>query len=85
MMLWDKLNEIANESENIIDVKLVVNNVNITDWINYRVFELYASVDILSLEENEYSLEEFYSEYSEYSDKTSRYFKITVNKKNLFE
>lgn len=82
MMLWDKLNEIANESENIIDVKLVVNNVNITDWINYHVFELYVSVDLLSLEENEYSLEELYSEYS---DKTSRYFKITVNKKNLFE
>lgn len=82
MMLWDKLNEIANESENIIDVKLVVNHVNITDWINYRVFELYVSVDILSLEENEYSLEEIYSEYS---DKTSRYFKITVNKKDLFE
>lgn len=78
MMLWDKLNEIANESENIIDVKLVVNHVNITDWINYHVFELYVSVDILSLEENEYSLEEFYSEYS---DKTNRYFKITVNKK----
>lgn len=81
MMLWDKLNEIANESENI-DVKLVVNNVNVTDWINYRVFELYVSAYILSLEENEYSLEEFYSEYS---DKTNRYFKITVNKKDLFE
>lgn len=80
MMLWDKLNEIANESENIIDVKLVVNHVNITDWINYRVFELYVSADILSLEENEYSLEEFYSEYS---DKTNRYFRITVNKKDI--
>lgn len=82
MMLWDKLNEIANESENIIDVKLVVNHINITDWINYRVFEQYVSVDILYLEENEYSLEEFYSKYS---DKTSRYFKITVNKKEVFD
>lgn len=79
MMLWDKLNEIANESENIIDVKLVVNHIEITDWINYKVFEQYVSVDILSLEENEYSLEEFYSEYS---DKTNRYFRITVNKKD---
>lgn len=81
-MLWDKLNEIASKSENDIDVKLVVNHVNITDWINYRVFELYVNVDILSLEENEYRLEEFYSEYS---DNTSRYFKITVNKNDLFE
>lgn len=82
MMLWNKLNEIANENENIIDVKLVVNHVNITDWINYRVFELYVSADILALEEDEYSLEEFYSEYS---DKTSRYFRITVNKKEVIE
>lgn len=82
MMLWNKLNEIANENENIIDVKLVVNHVNITDWINYRVFELYVSADILALEEDEYSLEEFYSKYS---DKTSRYFRITVNKKEVFE
>lgn len=82
MMLWDKLNAIANENENIIDVKLVVNHINITDWINYRVFELYVSDDILALEEDEYTLEEFYTEYS---DKTNRYFRITVNKKDVFE
>lgn len=82
MMLWNKLNEIANENEIIIDVKLVVNHLNITDWLDYRVFELYVSADILALEEDEYSLEEFYSEYS---DKTSRYFRITVNKKEVFE
>lgn len=82
MMLWDKLNEIANENEIIIDVKLVVNHVNITDWINYRYFELYVSADILALEEDEYTLEEFFSEYS---DKTTRYFRITVNKKEVFE
>lgn len=80
-MLWDKLNEIVNENENIIDVKLVVNHVNITDWINFRVFEQYVSADILALEEDEYTLEEFYSEYS---DKTNRYFRITVNKMEVF-
>lgn len=81
-MLWDKLNEIVNENENIIDVKLVVNHVNITDWINFYVFEQYVSADILALEEDEYTLEEFYSEYS---DKTNRYFRITVNKMEIFE
>lgn len=81
-MLWDKLNEIANENENIIDVKLVVNHVNITDWINYRVFERYVSADVLALEEDDYTLEEAYSVYS---DKTNRYFRIIVNKKEIFE
>lgn len=81
-MLWDKLNEIVNENKNIIDVKLVVNHVNITDWINFCVFEQYVSADILALEEDEYTLEEFYSEYS---DKTNRYFRITVNKMEVFE
>ena len=74
MTLWDKLNEIANENENIIEVKLVVNHLNITDWINYHVFELYVTADLLALEEDEYTLEEFYTEYS---DKTTRYFRIT--------
>lgn len=82
MMLWDKLNEISNENEKIIEVKLVVNHLNITDWINYHVFELYVTADLLALEEDEYTLEEFYTEYS---DKTTRYFRITVNKKEVFE
>lgn len=82
MLLWDKLNEISNESENIIDVKLIVNHVNITDWINYHFFELYVSDEILALEEDEYTLEEFYTEYS---DKTNRYFRIVVNKKEVFD
>lgn len=81
-MLWDKLNELSNESENIIDVKLIVNHVNITDWINYSVFEQYVSAEILALEEDDYTLEEFYTEYS---DKTNSYFRIVVNKKEVFD
>lgn len=76
MTLWDKLTEINNENENTIDVKLIVNNVCIVDWLNYHVFEIYTSVDILSLEEDDYILEEMFSNYS---DMTNRYFRIIVN------
>lgn len=81
MTLWDKLNQINNESDSTISVKLVINHLSVTDWLDFNIFELYISEDILSLEDNEY-LEEFYSEYTE---KTNRYFRITINRKEDFE
>lgn len=81
MTLWDKLNQINNESDSTISVKLVINHLSVTDWLDFNIFELYISEEILSLEENEY-LEEFYSEYTE---KTNRYFRITINRKEDFE
>lgn len=81
MTLWDKLTKINNESDSTISVKLVINHLSVTDWIDFNIFELYISEDILSLEENEY-LEEYYSEYTE---KTNRYFRITINRKEDFE
>lgn len=81
MTLWDKLNQINNESDSTISVKLVINHLSVTDWLAFNIFELYISEEILSLEENEY-LEEFYSEYTE---KTNRYFRITINRKEDFE
>ena len=81
MTLWDKLNQINNESDGTISVKLVINHLSVTDWLDFNIFELYISEDILSLEDNEY-LEEFYSEYTE---KTNRYFRITINRKEDFE
>lgn len=80
MTLWDKLNQINNESDSTISVKLVINHLSVTDWLDFNIFELYISEDILSLEENEY-LEEYYSEYTE---KTNRYFRITINRKEDF-
>ena len=82
MTLWDKLLEINNESENTIDVKLIVNNVTIVDYINYQTFVLYTSIEILALEEDKYILEEMYSEYT---DKTNRYFRILINIKEEIE
>ena len=82
MMLWDKLLEINNESENTIDVKLIVNNVTIVDYINYQTFVVYTSVEILALEEDKYIVEEMYSEYT---DKTNRYFRILINIKEEIE
>lgn len=82
MTLWDKLNQINNESYSTISVKLVINHLSITDWIDYSSFEIYISAEVLSLEDDEYSLEEFYSEYTE---KTNRYFRITINRKEVFE
>lgn len=82
MQLWDKLNKINNESYSTINVKLVINHLSVTDWIDFSIFELYISADILSLEDNEYSLEEFYSEYTE---KTNRYFRITINRNEVIE
>lgn len=81
MTLWDKLTKINNESDSTISVKLVINHLSVTDWLDFNIFELYISEDILSLEENEY-LEEFYSEYTE---KTNRYFRITINRKEDLE
>lgn len=81
MTLWDKLNQINNESDSTISVKLVINHLSVTDWLDFNIFELYISEEILSLEDNEY-LEEFYSEYTE---KTNRYFRITINRKEDFE
>ena len=81
MTLWDKLSQINNESDSTISVKLVINHLSVTDWLDFNIFELYISEDILSLEENEY-LEEFYSEYTE---KTNRYFRITINRKEDIE
>lgn len=80
MILWDKLNQINNESDSTISVKLVINHLSVTDWLDFNIFELYISEDILFLEENVY-LEEFYSEYTE---KTNRYFRITINRKEDF-
>lgn len=81
MTLWDKLSQINNESDSTISVKLVINHLSVTDWLDFNIFELYISEEILCLEDNGY-LEEFYSEYTE---KTNRYFRITINRKDDFE
>lgn len=82
MTLWDKLDRINKKSKNTIDVKLIINNLCVTEWISYDTLVLAMSIDILSLDESEYILEELYSDYT---SRTNRCFRITINKKGDFE
>ena len=61
MILWDELEEIKEkciENEQSLEIRLLINNLKITSFIEYNTFIYTISLDILELYYNEYIIED---------------------------
>lgn len=61
MILWDELEEIKEksiENEQSLEIRLLINNLKITSFIEYNAFIYTMSLDILELFHNEYIIED---------------------------
>lgn len=61
MILWDQLEEIKEksiENEQSLQIRLLINNLKITTFIDYNAFIYTMSLDILELNHHEYIIED---------------------------
>lgn len=61
MILWDQLEEIkekSKENEQSLQIRLLINNLKITTFIDYNAFIYTMSLDILELNHHEYIIED---------------------------
>lgn len=61
MILWDQLEEIKEKSiekEQSLQIRLLINNLKITTFIDYNAFIYTMSLDILELNHHEYIIED---------------------------
>lgn len=82
MILWDELEEIKEkciENEQSLEIRLVINNLKITSFIEYNTFIYTMSLDILELYYNEYIIEDKTIENKQVKS-TIKYIQVTVKK-----
>ena len=82
MNLWAELEEIKEksiENEQSLEIRLLINNLKITSFIEYNAFIYTMSLDILELFNNEYIIEDKTIE-NEQVKSPIRYIQVTVKK-----
>ena len=82
MNLWAELEEIKEksiENEQSLEIRLLINNLKITSFIEYNAFIYTMSLDILELFHNEYIIEDKTIE-NEQVKSPIRYIQVTVKK-----
>lgn len=82
MILWDQLEEIkekSKENEQSLQIRLLINNLKITTFIDYNAFIYTMSLDILELNHHEYIIEDKTIENKQVKS-LAKYIQVTVKK-----